>query len=436
MDNTLAARIGRLIDLSPTPFHVVQTLVALLSEQGFTPLREEESWRLAPGGRHYVVRDGSSLLAFAMPDSPCPVMPLRLICAHTDSPALKLKPNGLKKKRGHLLFDVAVYGSPIYSSWFDRELSLAGLVSCVDKQGGVHHEVVNFTGAVARVPNLAIHLNRGVNDGVKINPQEELAPVWRLLRPEEEGEDERSIFRKALLAVLAGRGAAVADWQPLHWDLFLHDTQPSALTGGDGAWLAGPRLDNQLSCFAGALALMVPRAVGANAIAMLACFDHEEVGSVSVAGAAGNFVESVVGRLLPDAEERARAMSASWMLSVDNAHGCHPNYPAQQDENHCPVINQGVVLKSNPGQRYATSAISGGFFKGLCRASGVPVQEFAVRADMACGSTVGPLLSARLGIKTADIGVPTWAMHGVREVAGVGDIADLHRLLGRFYGGF
>ncbi|MBF0612972.1 MAG: M18 family aminopeptidase, partial [Magnetococcales bacterium] len=274
-----------------------------------------------------------------------------------------------------------------------------------------------------------------INESYKINPHDEMSPIWRAVAKDEEQNLSPTLLFQQWLS---SQGISLPNgWTASHWDVMFYDCQSAAFIGEAGDMVACSRLDNQVSCFAGVLALtdhVQRHPAGGHTLAMLACFDHEEVGSLSVTGAEGNLVESVISRIYTQPEDRWRALAQSWMLSVDNAHGCHPNYPGMQDDNHCPLINQGIVLKSNPNQRYATNAAAGGYFKGLCRQAGVAVQDFAVRSDMACGSTVGPPLSARLGIATADIGVPTWAMHSIREVAGVQDMGDLRRVLSLFYG--
>lgn len=432
MSLDLADAVVAEINASPTPYHAVARLAAQLEHHGFTPLAEEEpSWSLRPGGRHYVVRERGSLIAFMLPSAGLHA-PLRMVSAHTDSPVLKLKPHPLKRKRDHLVFDIEVYGGAIQASWFDRDLSLAGLVTLQDPEFGLHPRLLDWRMPLARVPHLAIHLNRGINDGFKANPQEEMTPILGEAGEEKPQEAFFALVREQLLR----QGEAVEGGIPLAWDLMFYDTQPVARVGLAGEWIAGARLDNLLSCFVGAEGLVrhgEAQADGGEGVAMLACFNHEEVGNLSTTGAAGNFAESVLARLYPEGEARQAWMRRSWHLSLDNAHGCHPNYPAQQDENHCPRLNRGVVIKHNANQRYATSAVSGGWVKGICRRLEVPWQEFSARADTPCGSTVGPTLAARLGLSTADVGLPTWAMHSLRETAGSRDLESMARVLTGFF---
>ncbi|MBF0143294.1 MAG: M18 family aminopeptidase [Magnetococcales bacterium] len=445
------SRVMAYLQASPSPYHVVATLASALESAGFTELLEADPWELHPGGRHFVIRGQGSLIAFRLPAVRGTPPSLRLVGAHTDSPGLLVKPRPLVVRNGHLVWDVEVYGSPILATWFDRELSLAGLVSCRGSGGEIGELRVDWRLPLAILPNAAIHLNREVNEGHRYQRHEELQPVCRVLSPGEKVEEPTVLFRRWLGERIGVEAPAWAGAEPLGWELSFYEARPACRVGLEGEWLVGGRLDNQLSCFIGLQSLLEVagrgkgegeiglegrggEGEGETALPMLACFHHEEVGSLSLQGAAGQFAESVIRRILPrGGEAMARTMARSALLSVDNAHALHPNYGRKHDEGHRPLLNGGIVVKSNANQRYTTDASSGGRLKGLCRRLGVPWQEFAMRADLPCGSTIGPHLAARLGLPGVDIGVPTWAMHSIRETAGLADLESLGKLLKGFF---
>lgn len=408
---------------SPTPFHAVASLARLLGAQGFTELGEDAAWELAPGARHFVRRNGSSLIAFVKGSAAPEQSGLRLVGAHTDSPCLKLKPRPELRRHGYLQLGVEVYGGALLNPWFDRDLSIAGRVSFATA-AGVASALVDFRDPVALIPSLAIHLDRGVNDGRAVNAQNHLPALLAL------DAGEPRAFEQILLDRLLEEHPGCGAGRVLGFELSLHDVQPPSLVGLQREFIAGARLDNLLSCYAGAAALA---SASGTADRVLVCNDHEEVGSVSAAGASGPMLEAVLARLLPGRELRERALARSLMLSADNAHGVHPNFADKHDASHGPLLNAGPVLKLNASQRYATSSETGALFRWLCDAEGVPVQAFSVRADMACGSTIGPLTAAAVGVRTVDVGVPTFAMHSPRELAGALDLHMLARVMRRFY---
>ncbi|MBF0195120.1 MAG: M18 family aminopeptidase [Magnetococcales bacterium] len=431
------------INSSPSPYHAVETQVKILKEHGFKQLNEKDDWDLSSSGRYFVVRDFSSLIAFVNPGKNSGEIPhIRIGGAHTDSPTLKLKSKPLKFKKEMLVWDIEIYGSPIITTWFDRDLSLAGLVGYLDGSGEIRHTLVNFKNAITRIPHLAIHLNREVNKGYAPNLHEEINPIFGLINKkgvETSADNSPDIIFKSLLKkqLLENKNDQQNDIQILDWDLSFYDVQPTILSGLDKQWIVGARLDNLLSCFAGTRALVDYAQKGgknSDTLAILACFDHEEVGSVSSVGADSNFAESVLRRVVPDQKNFDRAMAQTRMLSVDNAHACHPNFPSKQDESHCPALGGGLVIKRNNSRRYTTDVISGSWFKALCLQEGIKTEYFSMRADMPCGSTIGPMLSSKLGLSSIDIGVPTWAMHSIRETAGVNDFKDLYKVWKAFYG--
>jgi len=403
------------IDASPSPWHAVQTCEGRLAAAGFSRLEESDRWTLTAGGRHYVVRGGSSIIAFVVGSQPAATTGLRLIGAHTDSPGLRLKPKPAEDAAGIVRLGVEVYGGPILATFADRDLSLAGRVN-VRVPGGFETRLVRFAEPLLRLPNLAIHMNREVNEnGLKFNKQTEL-PL--LLGVSEDGTKAEARFRQPIADALG-----VEPGDLLTWELNAYDTQKGAFWGVDGEFIANSQLDNLASCHAALSALL---ATGEPATTCLcAFFDHEEVGSESATGAGGSFVADVVSRLASslglDGEDQRRMLAQSFFISADMAHAWHPNFPAAYEPCHHALVNAGPVIKSNANQRYSTSAETAARFMAICEKAGVPCQQYAHRTDLGCGSTIGPIVASRLGIPSVDIGSPMWAMHSIRESAGVLD---------------
>ncbi len=412
------------IDASPTPYHAVATMRSALEAAGFQALDEAGRWDLAPGGAYYVVRGGGSLIAFRLGRKPACEDGLRMAGAHTDSPCLKLKPNALRAASGYLQLAVEVYGGVLLNPWFDRDLSLAGRVTVAERDDRLRNCLVDFREPVAVIPSLAIHLDREANDSRSINRQTMLPPIVAL------AAGRKETLGTLLLRQLRRDKRVGAAARVLDFDLCLYDTQPAASVGLKGEFIASARLDNLLSCHAGLQALIDARSPHGQ---LLVCNDHEEVGSGSLGGARGNFLESVLERIAGNREDYARMMHRSLLVSTDNAHGVHPNFADRHDGNHGPVLNAGPVVKVNSNQAYATSSETAGLVRHLADRAKVPLQSFVVRSDMGCGSTIGPLTATRLGVRTVDIGVPTFAMHSIRELAGSDDARALYRLLGALF---
>ncbi|MDF3934228.1 M18 family aminopeptidase [Pseudomonas citronellolis] len=408
---------------SPTPFHATTSLARRLEEAGYQRLDERDAWRTEAGGRYYVTRNDSSLIAFKLGNDSPLEQGLRLVGAHTDSPCLRVKPNPELARKGYWQLGVEVYGGALFAPWFDRDLSLAGRVT-FRLAGKVESRLVDFRAPIAVIPNLAIHLNREANMGWAINAQTELPPILAQLAAGESRD-----FRDLLGEQLQHEHGIIAD-AILDYELSFYDTQRAAVVGLGGEFIAGARLDNLLSCYAGLEALLTS---GDEQSAVLVCTDHEEVGSCSACGADGPFLEQVLRRLLPDGDAFVRVIQRSLLVSADNAHGVHPNYADKHDGNHGPLLNGGPVIKVNSNQRYATSSETAGFFRHLCLENEVPVQSFVTRSDMGCGSTIGPLTASQLGVRTVDIGLPTFAMHSIRELAGSQDLRYLAKVLSAFY---
>ncbi len=408
---------------SPSPYHAVKNLKQLFDDNNFTELSERETWQLNQGGKYYFIRSDSTIAAFVVGKNATPSEGVRVVGAHTDSPCLKVKPQPEKVTKDYQQLGVEVYGGALLNPWFDRDLSLAGRVCYLDRDDALQSALINFESPIAVIPSLAIHLDREANKNRTVNAQTDMNPI--LLQ----GEETFS-FRELLLKQLHAEGYDDAK-EALDFDLMFYDVQAPALVGLEQSFFAGARLDNLLSSFIGALALVNS---STDYSSILVCHDHEEVGSQTDVGAMGTVLDDLLTRMFPDLEQKQIATRASLLLSVDNAHGVHPNYASKHDENHGPLLNKGPVLKFDAKQSYATSAHSSSFFKQLARqAPELPLQMFVTRADMRCGSTIGPITAANIGIKTLDLGVPTFAMHSTRELAGVEDIETLHQLLQRYY---
>lgn len=408
-----------------TPFHAVAELQRQLVDAGFTRLAEDQAWSPAPGGRHFVVRNDSSIVAFGVGTASAPAQGMRMVGAHTDSPCLMAKPTPEIRRHGYFQIGVQVYGGALLNPWFDRDLSLAGRVSFQCDGGRLRKALVDFRDPIAVIPSLAIHLDREANNSRAINPQKDILPILCQLGDGESG-DLRELLRRRLLEEHPDCGVE----KVLDFELCFYDTQPPAVIGLKGDFIASARLDNLLSCYVGLQALLQ---WDGKQSALLVCNDHEEVGSLSAAGAQGPMLSGVLKRLAVDRDSYAALTERSMMISADNAHGIHPNYADRHDENHGPILNRGPVIKINSNQRYASNSETTGLYRMLAGEEGVPVQSFVVRTDMACGSTIGPITAGETGVRTLDIGVPTFAMHSVRELAGSRDALDLCRVLTRYF---
>jgi aspartyl aminopeptidase len=411
------------IDASPSPWHAVATLEQRLRVDGYTRLDERKLWRLSSGDRHYVIRGDSSLIAFQVGEKATADSGFRIIGAHTDSPGLRLKPKAAYGSEQLTRLGVEPYGGPILATFTDRDLSLAGQLHLRGKDG-VESRLIRFEQALARLPNLAIHMNRKVNDeGLKLNKQTELPLILGQLQNELPPAQQ---FR-ALLAKQADCPAG----NILSFEFNVYDTQKGAFWGAAGEFLADSQIDNLSSCHAGLCALL--DAKPAPHTSVCAFFDHEEIGSESHKGADGSFLSDILERITQSrGEERSeyqRGLAHSLMISADAAHAFHPNFPNAYESCHAIRLNQGPAVKINSNQRYATDGFTEAWFAELCRQAGVPSQTYVHRSDLGCGSTIGPMSAARLGMRTMDCGAPMWAMHSARESAGVMDQLSLARML-------
>lgn len=405
------------LDASPSPWHAVDVAAASLSAAGVAELEESAAWDAAAAG---FVRRGGALVAWRRPEGADAAAGFRIVGAHTDSPGLRVKPRPDTGCFGWRQLGVEVYGGVLANSWLDRDLGIAGRVVLRD---GTRRNVA-VTEPIARVPQLAVHLDRDVNDrGLVLDRQAHLTPVWGT------GTATDGDFVRWLANCLGVASTDVA-W----WELCLFDVTPAAVLGADRSLLASGRLDNQVSCWAAVSALRA--AAPSDHVAVVALFDHEEVGSGSTTGAAGPLLETILERIvLASGGTRAdvhRACASSQCVSADNAHAVHPNYPERHEPGHRPIVNGGPAIKVNSNQRYATDGTTAALFQSLCDAAGIPWQVFVSRNNMPCGSTIGPITATRLGIATVDVGVPQLSMHSARELCGVDDPAHLRAALTAF----
>lgn len=407
---------------SPTPFHAVDQARRRLEAHGFHALDEGAPWDRLPAGAYHVTSSGTNLFAFVLPEAREHRRQFRIVGAHTDSPNLRLKPNAEYTSEGYAQLGVEVYGGVLLNSWLDRDLGIAGRVMVRDDSGALASRLVCIEKPLLRVPQLAIHLDREVNDkGLVLNRQDHLAPVLGLASS------------GTSLAKLVAEAAGVSADRIAGGELMLFDITPPTLGGAAGELIFSARLDNLAMCHAAVTAMS--RVTRPAAIAVIALFDHEEVGSGSAAGAASSVLPRILERLAGSREAFHQACARSTCISADMSHAVHPNYASRHEPRHRPQINGGPVIKTNTQQRYATTAATAAMFAELCRAEEVPVQHYAHRTDLPCGSTIGPITSTLLGIATVDVGNPMLSMHSARELAGARDPEPMTRVLARYLQG-
>jgi len=404
------------LDASPTPFHATKNMSMMLENAGFKKLDETKKWELQEGNKYYVTRNDSSVIAFTYPKE----RDYTMIGCHTDSPNLKLKPNPIIKEHGVVKFGVEPYGGLLLNPWFDRDLSLAGKVSYLDSNNEIKETLIDVQKSIAIIPSLAIHLDDKANKERTINKQTDISPI---LSTNEDFDFED--FIKWQL-----EKNEIRDVKELYAsELSFYTTQKASFVGLRDDFIASARLDNLLSCYVGLLTIC---SVSEAKPMLLVASDHEEVGSASTSGAAGSFLENTLKRMYLNYDDYMNMIRTSIMISADNAHAIHPNYPSKHDQNHSPYINKGVVIKVNSNQRYASNSTTISKFMNVANRAGQPYQQFVTRSDMGCGSTIGPITATRLGIETLDIGLPTYAMHSIRELAGTEDAHSLYEILLEF----
>ncbi|GAA3848040.1 M18 family aminopeptidase [Streptomyces sedi] len=393
---------------SPSPYHAVANAASRLEKAGFRQVEESAAFDGEAGGR-YLVR-GGALVAWYVPEGAGAATPFRVVGAHTDSPNLRLKPVPDTGAHGWKQLAVEIYGGTLLNTWLDRDLGLSGRLALRDGR----QILVNVDRPLLRVPQLAIHLDRGVNDGLKLDRQRHMTPLWGIGQPRE-GE---------LVEFLAAE-AGVPAGEVLGFDLMAHSVEPPAYLGRDRELVAAPRLDNLLSVHAAVAALVSAAGRDLDHIPVVAAFDHEENGSQSDTGAESPLLGRVLARSVHarggDLEDRARALAGSFCLSSDTGHAVHPNYAERHDPDHHPVVGAGPILKVNVNQRYATDGRGRAVFAAACERAGVPWQSFVSNNAMPCGTTIGPITAARHGIATVDVGAAILSMHSARELCAAND---------------
>ncbi len=417
--DTHLADLAAFVDASPSSHHAAAEAAARLAAVGFGVVREDQPWPAGPGS-YVVVRDGA-VIAWRVPERlDASRAELRIVGAHTDSPGFKLKPTPSVSFAGWQQAGMEVYGGPLLNSWLDREFALAGRVVGRDGVSRLVH-----TPAWLRIPQVAPHLDRSVNDNLHLDKQQHLMPIYATGAPVD-------------LLDAVGRLVGLAPGEITGHDLVSAAVQDAAVFGVDGSLFACARLDNLSSVHAGLVALRDTAATD-DVVSVLACFDHEEVGSATRTGAAGPFLEQVLRRIAGAAgwseDEAAQVLARSFHISSDAGHAVHPNYPQLHDPQHRPVVNAGPLLKINANQRYATEAVGEAAWHRICEAAGVPTQDFVSNNSVSCGSTIGPITATRLGVRTVDVGIPLLSMHSARELCGVRDPQWLSAALAAFFAG-
>jgi aspartyl aminopeptidase len=401
------------LDASPTPFHATLNMSMMFENAGFKKLIESDKWELKKGEKYYVTRNDSSIIAFTYTKSSNYTM----LGAHTDSPNLKLKPNAVIKEHGVVKFGVESYGGLLLNPWFDRDLSLAGRVSYLNSNDEVQDTLINVEKSIAIIPSLAIHLDNKANKERTINKQTDVNPI---LTTNEDFDFEDFIKWQLSKNDIHNVKDIYAS------ELSFYDTQKASYVGLNDDFIASARLDNLLSCYVGMLSIC---SLDSDKPMLFIASDHEEVGSESTSGAGGSFLENTLRRMYGDYEEYMKMITTSLMISADNAHAIHPNYPDKHDSKHAPYINKGTVIKVNANQRYASNSKTISTFMNVAKSINEPYQEFVTRSDMGCGSTIGPITATRLGINTLDVGLPTFAMHSIRELCGSDDAYSLYKII-------
>ncbi|KAF8316850.1 aspartyl aminopeptidase, partial [Clavulina sp. PMI_390] len=457
-----AQRFIKFVNASPTPYHAVRNAVIRLEAAGFSKLQEgDDDWdaALQGGGRFYFTRNQASIVAFTVPSGFKPGNGISIVGTHTDSPNLKLRPVSKRTKYGYLQVACELYGGGLWHTWFDRDLSIAGRVVVSNpKTGTFTSKLIKIERPLLRIPDVAIHLDRTQNDKFSPNLETEFVPILGIVEDKlnakpaakkNEGSSTKTVqtgithnHHPELIELIAKELEVTPD-DIQDFDLSLYDTQPSTLGGLNDEFIFSPRLDNLMSTFCAVEAmcesvgqnLSQVEASRAGQVNVIACFNHEEIGSVSTTGAESSIIPQLLGRLAPTPSLLASSVAKSFLISADMGHAIHPNFPSKHQEAHAPMMNGGVVIKTNAKQRYATDALGTFIVRKLIEKRGRPVQEYEVRNDMACGSTIGPFLS-KIGIRTVDVGAPMLSMHSIRETGGSADIDAYIDLFSEFFQGF
>jgi aspartyl aminopeptidase len=425
-------KANQLIDYiyeSPTSFHAVKNASKLLKSRGFTEIFEGDKWNLKKGGKYFVTKNQSALIAFTIGDGEIEDIGFKIIAAHTDSPGFRLKPNSdIEVEGSYIKFNTEVYGGPILNTWMDRPLSLAGRV-CLRGKDPLHPDIrlVNVKRPLMVIPNLAIHLNRNINSGIKLNRQTHMLPLVALVNENYKGH-------KYINEIIASEISVSPD-EILDFDLFLYEFEKGSIVGQNREFISSGRLDDLSMVYPGIEAISSCEVK--HGINVMVCFDNEEVGSTTKQGADSPMLLSVLRRIAfnfgKDIEEFYRAISKSFIISCDLGHALHPNYLEKSDPVNRPIINKGPVIKISASQSYTTDSVSSAIYREICKNAKIPVQVFVNRSDERGGSTIGPISSSHVNITSVDMGNPILSMHSIRELGGVKDYCYAERSFKKFY---
>ncbi|MDF2530601.1 MAG: family aminopeptidase [Clostridia bacterium] len=417
MEMEFAKELINFIYDSPTAFHAVESAKNLLDKQGFIELKEEDSWSLEKGGKYYVTKNDSALTAFVVGKGNIEEQGFKIIGAHTDSPCFRIKPAAEMTVENHYIkLNTETYSGPILSTWMDRPLSVAGRVTL--RGGDVLNPItklVNIKKPILIIPNLAIHMNRNMNQGVELNKQKDMLPLMGLIN--------ENLEKGNYLMTTIAKELNVEFKQILDFDLFLYEYEKGTIMGLNDEFISSPRLDDLAMVHAGVTA--IAKSEAANSTNVMVCFDNEDIGSSSKQGADSPLLSGILERIIlamgGDRQNYFRAIAKSFMISADMAHAVHPNVGEKHDPQNRPLINKGPVIKISANMKYTTDSNSAAVYADICKQAEVPVQYFVNRSDEAGGSTIGPITAAHINIRSVDIGNPSLAMHSVRELAGVMD---------------
>lgn len=412
------------IEDSPSCYHAVENIEHACKDKGYVSLKENEEWHLVPGGKYYVNRNGSSVIAFHIPDIEKERLKgFHMVASHSDSPGFKIKeePEMIVEDQ-YVKLNVEPYGGMIMSTWLDRPLSVAGRV-IISENGKLRCKAVALKEDILIIPNVAIHMNRDVNKGMEYNAQIDMLPLYG-------GKESKGSFSH-----LIAEAAGVDKEQVISSDLFLCNRAPGHLLGAKGEFVCAPRLDD-LECAYASMEAML-RTQPKEYVNLMVVFDNEEVGSMTKQGAASTFLQDTLYRICESYSlsrgDYLRLIADSFMISADNAHAVHPNHPEKADPTNRPYVNGGIVIKYHGGQKYTTDAVSAAIMKDICKRSGVTFQTYANRSDIAGGSTLGNVSTAQVSVNTVDIGLPQLAMHSSYETAGCKDMEDMVKVISCFY---
>lgn len=415
---------------SPTAFHAVENIKKILKKEGFEELKESHRWQVNSGGKYFVDKNGSALVIFTVGEESVNFDGFKIVGAHTDSPGFRIKPNPEMISNSYIKLNTEVYGGPIINTWFDRPLAIAGRV-CTKSDNPLkpNYHIVNINEPIAYIPNLAIHMNREINKGVELNKQVDTLPILGLITEEFEKDN--------YLLDIVSKQLSIKTEDILDFDLFLYEFEKGTTFGVENEFISSSRIDDLSMAFVGVKAMINSLNSGFKGTNVLALFDNEEVGSTTKQGAdspmLSNILERIIYSMGGNRENFFMNLANSFMISADGAHGIHPNRSEKNDPTNIPYINKGPVIKISANQRYTSDAESIAIFKNICNKANVPYQTFVNRSDMMGGSTIGPISSSQLPIKSVDIGAAMLAMHSIREVMGTKDIEYFENVITEFY---